>query len=136
MAWTRKFLTYLVVATLAIANGVAPGHAHARAQHAPGAAQAQDHDHGKAHDHHGQPQAHAHDADATAAKAAPCDDTGQPRPGAPDHSCCIASCTAVALIFASVSIERQLLLASFLTPLVPVLRSTTSAGIDRPPRLA
>lgn len=128
MPWTRKLLTYVVIATLAIANGIAPGGAHAGAHHMPVAAQVQDHDHGQAD--------HQHAAGDGIAQSEPCHDGAQPVSGAPDHACCVASCSAIALIFASVDLEQHLVHTSFVAPLAPALRSATRAGIDRPPRLA
>lgn len=130
MPWTRKLLTYLVAATLALANGVAPGGAHAAAHHMAAAAQAQDH-------HHGQAGAgHQHEAGDAVAKTEPCHDGTEPASGAPDHACCIASCSAAALIFAAADFGRHLAVTCFVAPVAPALHSAATAGIDRPPRLA
>ena len=123
----RKFVIYAVVAALAAANGVAPRHAQG-AMHPVAMAAAQAHQHdtnaGAGHDHHAPQKA-----------AMPChNDADDPAPGSPLHNCCVASCSAVAFIFASFDFGAATPHADYDVPPVNDLIQAALNSADPPPR--
>jgi hypothetical protein len=129
----RKIIVFTVAAALAVASGFAPRHAQARTHsHATHAVPS------KPHHHEAGQAAHHHNADdmAKAAAQALCHNDGQgtQQPNSPLHNCCVASCSAVAFIFASFSFDIPLPNSDYgvLPPaqLTPALLTTA----DPPPR--
>ena len=123
----RKFVIYAVVAALAVANGFAPRHAQAAHLHAVTSAAAGHHDHaGETAD-----ASHHHEQ-----KAATChgDAASNPLPGSPIHNCCVASCSAVAFIFASVSFDNPVPVTDYDLPAAAILTATAPTAADPPPR--
>jgi hypothetical protein len=124
----RRVIVALVIAALAASNLVAPRPSYA-AMHphltAPAPVAAKHHQH--LHHHH----AATHDADA-----APCtpDDTADHATFKPGHTCCLATCAAMAFIFAAIDVVRRLPADDFHWPLTRVLRPSALMAIDHPPR--
>jgi len=129
----RKIVVVAVAVALAMANGFAPRHAQA-GQHVPvtPVAVAKPHHHGAGH------RAHHHgEAVEQAAAKAICHKEGQEaqqQPWSPLHNCCVASCTAVAFIFASFNFDTPLPRADY--GVFPPIQLTSAAltSDDPPPR--
>src|SRR5690349_19555335 len=116
----RKILFMMICVSLAIANGFMPRHAHAMAKVDPVATQQAQvgHDHGShSHAHHGHGSAsdnhHGHDH-GMAGKANNTNGTPDGSKGLTDN-CCVASCSAIALIFASIGLSTMPLEKAFVS---------------------
>lgn len=122
----RKFVVYTVAAALAVANGFAPRHAQG-AMHPVALAVADHHEHAA-------DQANHHHAPQKAAMPCHNEADNDPAPGSPLHNCCVASCSAVAFIFASFSFDDSLPQADYqvLPANDPIQAALNSA--DPPPR--
>jgi hypothetical protein len=127
----RHLVIYAVAAALAVANGVAPRHAQAaaHAQAMSGAAQ-------KAPAPHA---ASAHHADLAVTAQPPCHGTAESAPASspehgPLHNCCVASCAAIALIFASTGLQEVLQPRDFIAVAPAGSMPVTLASADPPPR--
>lgn len=124
----RKILILLVATSLAAANGFVPKHAHASIGNGHNVA-AVEHSH-DAHDHHHSATPHSHDSAQTGSQgAAPSDQLGLSI-----ANCCVASCNAIALIFATIDLPDALPMGILeaRTPDFLVLAARTSD--DPPPR--
>ena len=123
----RKFVIYAVAAALAVANGVAPRHAQG-AMHPVATAAVQHHDH----------DAHVtadHDHDVPQKAAMPChNEADDPAPGSPLHNCCVASCSAVAFIFASFNFGTATPHTDYDVPPARDLIQVALNSADPPPR--
>lgn len=130
----RKIIVVAVAAALAVANGFAPRHAQAGMHpHTTPVVAAKQHHHDA-----GQAPHHHHDADdiGRAAAQALCHNDGQgtQQPNSPIHNCCVASCSAVAFIFASFSFDAPLPHADYgVFPPVQMTPATLTFA-DPPPR--
>jgi hypothetical protein len=133
----RKALLSLVIASVALANGFAPRHAHAAGPLHGSAAAVTSHQHD--HQHHAKGAAHHHDGGAHQhenAAAVPCDDSGSSNslPGSPIHNCCVASCSAVAFIFADLVLNHPAFGADYGFSAAPAARPAPLVSADPPPR--
>lgn len=131
----RKILVFAICLSLAIANGFTPRHAHAMAKVAPAVSQAmhEGHDHTHHHDHDAMADGHAHDHGMGASVAHPAKSDHGKSNGLTDN-CCVASCSAIALIFATIDLSPMSLATTFVSSrensLVLAVRTTD----DPPPR--
>lgn len=125
----RKLVVIAVAAALAVSNGFAPRHAQA-GPHVP-------------HASHFQEQAplkgeHHHDAGSKphAVAKPPChnDDEGSVQTGSLIHNCCVASCSAVAFIFATFDLDTSLPPADYGVVLPAQLTPAALTSDDPPPR--
>jgi hypothetical protein len=131
----RKIIVFAIAAALAVANGFAPRHAQAgmHSHTVPAVASKAHH-----HDHTAGQTAHHHDDEIDQAAAqALCHNDGegtQQQPNSPLHNCCVASCSAVAFIFASFSFDAPLPNADY--GVFPPVQLTPAllTSADPPPR--
>jgi hypothetical protein len=122
----RKFVVIVAMTSVAISSGIAPRLAHASIHGTPATHATAPHD-ARAADHGG------HHADAV-----PCHDhapSDQPPSGAPDHGCCVASCSAVAFIFGAVLLDVPASGNARVVTRAKLLRSVSLTGLDPPPRV-
>lgn len=101
----RKALIALIAVSFAAAGGFAPKHAHAKGAGGHHAAGTHSHGAGSAHAHHHAVEPHDH---AKAEAAADCHKDAAPaqQGDTPLASCCVASCSAIALIFAAAALPE------------------------------
>jgi hypothetical protein len=122
----RKLSVYAVIAALAVGNGFTPRHAQAAPDHQFQAPL----ENVSLHATHGA----NHSADLVELPRCH-DDAGQDRPsGFPANNCCVASCSAVAFIFASFAFDQLLPREIYSLPPGRVLTPATLIGDDPPPR--
>ena len=121
----RRFVVYAVTAALAVVNAFASP-AHAAPRHVPLTLSLGDHQHGAA-------SSHSHGDAAVEQRAIPChgDD---PASDIAIKNCCIASCSAVAFIFARFNLDMALPDADYFASVTPVLTAATPNTADPPPR--
>jgi hypothetical protein len=121
----RRLVVYSIVAALAVANGFTPRHAQAgEGDRVPPQVS-------EIVGHHGN-SVISHDI----AAAHRChDDGGADRSKAfPDSNCCVASCSAVAFIFAKFELDELLPREIFDLPAAHALTPAAPIGDDPPPR--
>ena len=123
---TRRFVVFAVTAALAAANAFAP-HAQAAPRHVPLALSSGDHQHGAA-------SSHSHGDAAVEQLAIPCHGDDPATDTVTKHNCCVASCSAVAFIFAFFDFHMALPDADYLASVAPVLTAATPNTADPPPR--
>jgi hypothetical protein len=129
----RKILVVLVAVSLAAAGGFVPKHAHAKG--AAGHHAAGSHSHGagadRGHHHTSGPQGHAK------AEAGPdCHKDVAPveADGTPMMNCCIASCSAIALIFADSALPERSWVGSVFASKPDAPAPVARTSDDPPPR--
>lgn len=128
----RKIIVLAVAAALAVANGVAPRHAQAGMHSYTALAAANE-----PHHHEAGQTAHHHDEIGRAAAQAICHGDGQgsqQQPNSPLHNCCVASCSAVAFIFAGFSFGAPLPNADYGVFPPAQLTPALLTSADPPPR--
>lgn len=137
----RKILIGMICASLAIANGFVPRHAHAMAKVNPAVTQ---HAHGDHAHHHGTAIGdHDHDHglvgksdNVSKSNVSKSDDAGAvpgKSKGLTDN-CCVASCSAIALIFATVELLPVLPMKVFVSSRQNSLVLAARTTDDPPPR--
>ncbi|ARQ02165.1 hypothetical protein [Pseudorhodoplanes sinuspersici] len=124
----RKIPIFAICLSLAVANGFMPRHAHAMTKVGPAATQHAYGDHDRAHHDHSAASKDHHEHDHGLTGNA--DDTND-MPGKSKSltdNCCVASCSAIALIFAIIELSTVPLGTAFVSPrensLVMAARST------------
>lgn len=127
----RRLVIYAMAAALAMAGSVSPRHVQvaAHAHVTAGVVQQNAGHHGKA----------AHHADMAVSAQPPCHGASEPAPPSrADHgpltNCCVASCAAIALIFASADLQQVLERREFIAVPPAGLMPVTLASADPPPR--
>jgi hypothetical protein len=123
----RKLVVIVAMISVAISSGIAPRLAHASIHGTPAKHAAEAHDQ------------QVVEGDGHHADAMPCHDHVSPDTtptGAPDHGCCVASCSAVAFIFAVVLLDVPGADDERVVTMAKSLRSVSLKGLDPPPRLA
>lgn len=124
----RRTVLYLVIASLAVANGFAPRHAQAAHSHAVKSAII---DH---HEHAGGTVDAGHDHGQKAAATCQDDAPANTAPGSPLHNCCVASCSALAFVFAGLSFGNLRPDADYHAPAATDSIQAAFAADDPPPR--
>ncbi len=124
----RKFVVFSIIAALAVANAFAPRHVQAAAgQSVPNLVAADHHLYNSAAD-----RGHHYDA-ATPPLCRDDGKTGSPA-GAPNHNCCVASCSVIAFIFSSISVDRMTPVADYGVQLAGAMMPASQNTVDPPPR--
>lgn len=134
----RKILIGMICVSLVIANGFMPRHAHAMAKVNPAVTQHAHGGHDHAHHHGTAIDGHDHDHGLVdkSDNVSKSDDPG----AAPGKSkgltdnCCVASCSAIALIFATVELEPVLPVKAFVSSRQNSLVLAARTPDDPPPR--
>jgi len=128
----RKVVVYAVAAALAVANGYAPRHAHAVSSAVASVMSGPQHDNTEHHagsHHDGAGAKHL-----TAEVICHSESRASPDPQSPQHSCCVASCSAVALIFANADFVHPIPRADYAASPPVLLTPAALTSADPPPR--
>lgn len=127
----RKTLIALIAAALVAAGGFVPKHAHAKGTGGHHAAGAHSHGVGGGHQH-----ATAVQSDEQRAASLDCDKDTAPaeQGGTPIVNCCVASCAAIAHIFAAIDLPNAPQSESFVAATLDRLVLAARTSDDPPPR--
>jgi hypothetical protein len=134
----RNLLIFVICVSLAIANGFMPRHAHAMAKVGPAATQQAHGTHDHAHHHGSAIDGHDHDhgiagKSDNASKSGHAGSAPGESKGLTDN-CCVASCSAIALIFATFELPAVSLVKTFVSSRQTSLVLAARTADDPPPR--
>ena len=132
----RKILIGMICVSLAIANGFVPRHAHAMAKVNPTVTQHAHGGHGHAHHHGSAIGDHDHGFIDKSDHASKSDHSGA-APGRAKgltDNCCVASCSAIALMSVTVELSAVPLVKTFVSSRQNSLVLAASTTDDPPPR--
>ena len=134
----RKILIGMICASLAIANGFMPRHAHAMAKVNPAVTQLAHGGHDLAHHHGSATGDHDHDHGLVdkSDKVSKSDHSGAAPGGTKNltDNCCVASCSAIALIFATIELSAAPPAKTFVSSRQNSLVLAARTTDDPPPR--
>lgn len=132
----RRILILSICLSLAVANGFMPRHAHAMAKVGPAVSHEAHAGHDRAHhrDHAAMADGHTHDHGMSGSADHPATSDHDGKSSGLTDNCCVASCSAIALIFASIDLPRAPIEKAFVSSSQKSLVLAARTTDDPPPR--